>query len=213
MASMPERTGRASIDADAEAAGGRGSPAVSEAVAAALPESVATRAAYFLGEEGVARLSAERALAFTGLLEIGRRLTRELEGELEAAHGLSFSALGLLGRMAAAERGTLRLTILARDMGLSLSRVSRVVDTLEARGLLRREQCPADARATNAHLTPAGLALAREAQATHRAGVERHFFEQLSEVQVAVLAAAFTRLLEGAAPACSEEPPACSTEG
>jgi DNA-binding MarR family transcriptional regulator len=170
-----------------------------------LPANVATRAAYFLGAEGVARLSPEQALAFTGLLEVGRRLTRELEGELEAAHGLSFSALGLLGRMAAAERGTLRLTILARDMGLSLSRVSRVVDTLEARGLLEREQCPADARATNAHITSVGLALARKAQAAHRAGVERRFFARLSEEQVAVLAAAFTSLLDGAAPTCSTE--------
>jgi DNA-binding MarR family transcriptional regulator len=178
----------------------------------ALPAGVAIRAAYFLGEEGVAGLTPEQALAFTGLLEASRRLTRELEGELEAAHYLSFSALGLLGRMAAAERGTLRLTILARDMGLSLSRVSRVVDTLESRGLLRREQCPADARATNAHLTAAGLALVREAQATHRAGVERRFFAQLSEEQVAALAAAFTSLLGGAVPACSTKP-VCAAGG
>ncbi|HSZ68881.1 MAG TPA: MarR family transcriptional regulator [Solirubrobacteraceae bacterium] len=171
-----------------------------EVATAALPASVATRAAYFLGEEGVAGLSPEQALAFTGLLEASRRLTRELEGELEAVHGLSFSALGLLGRMAAAERGTLRLTLLARDMGLSLSRVSRVVDTLEGRGLLVREQCPADARATNAHLTAAGLALAREAQATHRAGVQRRFFAKLSPAQIAVLAAAFTSLLDCTGP-------------
>jgi DNA-binding MarR family transcriptional regulator len=182
-----------------------------------LPASVGTRAAYFLGEEGVADLSPEQALAFTGLLESSRRLTRELEGELEAAHGLSFSALGLLGRMAAAERRTLRLTILAQDMGLSLSRVSRVVDTLEGRGLLERRPCPADARATNARLTAAGAVLARKAQATHRAGVERRFFEKLSDEQVAILAAAFTSLLNGAPPTCSTSPacstpPACSTE-
>src|ERR1700691_1886466 len=144
----------------AGASGGAGGGGGARAAAAvALPASVGTRAAYFLGEEGVANLSPERALAFTGLLESGRRLTRELEGELEAAHGLSFSALGLLGRMAAAERRTLRLTILARDMGLSLSRVSRVVDSLEGCGLLERRPCPADARATNAHLTAAGAAL------------------------------------------------------
>ena len=198
----PEQTGRvASGDVPAGAA-----------VAAALPESVATRAAYFLGEEGVAHLSPEQALAFTGLLEVGRRMTRELEGELEAAHGLSFSALGLLGRMAMAEQRRLRLTSLAQDMGLSLSRVSRVVDTLEGRGLLRREQCPADARATNAHLTPAGLALVRQAQATHRGGVQRRFFEKLDREQVAVLAGAFTRLLDGGAPTCSEQPAACTAE-
>jgi len=183
-----------------------GAGAVLVTATGALPANVATRARYFLGKEGVAGFSPEQALAFTGLLEASRRLARELEGELEAAHGLSFSALGLLGRMEAAECGTLRLTTLAQDMGLSLSRVSRVVDTLEGGGLLKREQCPADARATNAHLTPAGVALARKAQATHRAGVQRRFFEQLSQAQVAALAVAFTRLLEGASPAT----PACT---
>ncbi len=189
--------------------GARSGTGTGAAGAVALPASVETRAAYFLGEEGVAKLSSERALAFTGLLESGRRLTRELEGELEAAHGLSFSALGLLGRMAAAERRTLRLTTLARDMGLSLSRVSRVVDSLEGRGLLERRPCPADARATNAHLSTAGAALARSAQATHRAGVERRFFGKLSDEQVANLAAAFTSLLDGAESTCPDAEPAC----
>ncbi|HEY3759648.1 MAG TPA: MarR family transcriptional regulator [Solirubrobacteraceae bacterium] len=168
-------------------------------------QDVAPRAEYFLGAEGAASLSAEQALAFTGLLEAGRTLGRELEGELEAAHGLSFSALGVLGRMVAAEDGRLRLTTLAQDMGLSLSRVSRIVDALEGRGLLTREPCPADARATNAHLTPAGAALAEEAQATHRAGVRLRFFEKLSEAQVAALAEACLSLLDGAQPTCTGE--------
>ena len=167
-----------------------------------LPSDVATRAAYFLGEQGAARLSPQQALAFAGLLESGRRLTRELEEELESEHGLSFSALGLLGRLAAAPAGTLRLTLLAQDMGLSLSRVSRIVDALESRALLEREQCPADARAINAHLTAAGAALARGAQVTHCAGVQRLFFERLDDQQVATLAAVFTNLLDGSEPSC-----------
>jgi DNA-binding MarR family transcriptional regulator len=186
---------------------GRAQTAVADerAGAAAAPNGVATRAAYFLGEQGAAGISATQALAFTGLLETGRRLARELEGELEAAHGLSFSALGLLGRMAVAERRTLRLTTLAQDTGLSLSRVSRIVDALERRGLLERSPCPADARATNASLTASGAALARSAQATHCAGVRRRFFERLSEDQVATLAAACAALLDGAAPNCPTE--------
>ena len=144
-------------------------------------------------------------LAFTGLLEAGRLLARELEGELEAAHGLSFSALGLLGRMVAADGGTLRLTTLAQDMGLSLSRVSRIVDSLESRGLLVRVRCPADARATNVQLAPAGAKLAGEAQATHRAGVRRRFFAKLTEAQVAALAEACSSLLDGAQSSCPGE--------
>jgi DNA-binding MarR family transcriptional regulator len=167
-----------------------------------LPSEIATRAAYFLGEQGVACLSPQQALAFAGLLESGRRLTRELEADLESEHGLSLSALGLLGRLAAAPARTLRLTVLAQDMGLSLSRVSPIVDALEGRELLEREQCAVDARAINAHLTATGAALARRAQGTHRAGVKRLFFERLDEQQVATLAAVFMNLLDGSEPAC-----------
>jgi len=172
-------------------------------MAATLPAELARRAAYFLGEEGAAELSAEQARAFTGLLEAGRRLTRELERELEAAHGLSFSALGLLGRLAAAPDRTLRLTVLAQDMGLSLSRVSRVADTLERRGLLERRRCEADARATNARLTSEGVALARAAQATHRDGVRRRFFSKLDERPLDALLAVLDSLLDGSDATCS----------
>ncbi len=172
-------------------------------MARALPAELARRAAYFLGEEGVAELSAEQARAFTGLLEVGRRLTRELERELEAAHGLSFSALGLLGRLAAAPDGTLRLTVLARDMGLSLSRVSRIADALERRGLLERRRCEADARATNARVTSEGASLVGAAQATHRDGVRRRFFSKLDELPLEALLAALDGLLDGSEAPCS----------
>lgn len=167
-----------------------------------LPADVARRGAYFLGEEGVAALSPEQARAFTGLLEVGRRLTRELEGELEAAHGLSFSALGVLGRLAAASGGTLRLGAIAQDMGLSLSRVSRIVDALEGRGLLQRRRCAADARATNACLTVAGSSLVCAAQATHRDGVRRRFLAKLDERLLGALVEALDGLLDGSDPAC-----------
>ena len=69
------------------------------------------------------------------------------------------SMVGLMGRLAAAERRTVRLTDLAGAMGLSLSRVSRIVDILEGRGLVERQASLTDARATNAHLTRKGLLL------------------------------------------------------
>ncbi len=168
-----------------------------------LPAGLARRAAYFLGEEGVAALSAEQALAFAGLLEAGRRLARQLEGDLEASHGIGLSALGLLGRLAAAPDSTLRLTTLAQDMGLSLSRVSRIVGALERRGLLQRQRCEADARATNACLTAEGAALARTAQATHAGSVQRHFLSKLDEQLLGALGAACDQLLDGADPDCT----------
>jgi DNA-binding MarR family transcriptional regulator len=51
-----------------------------------------------------------------------------------------------------------------------------------------------DARAVEAHLTGAGLALAREALASHFASVQACFFDQLSPDELATLARVFARL-------------------
>lgn len=98
----------------------------------------ATPCAYVVGDDGLASWSDTHADAWIGLLESHKRLTRALEAELESSHGLSLSGLELLGRVAAAPDRRLRLTELAGASGLSLSRVSRIVDLLEARGPSRR---------------------------------------------------------------------------
>jgi DNA-binding MarR family transcriptional regulator len=108
---------------------------------------------------------------------------------------LSLSSLELLGRLAASEQHRRRLSRLAEDVGLSLSRVSRIIDSLEDRGLVQRRPYPGDTRATDACLTPTGLALVREAQATHLADVQVAFFDRLTEAELRTLSGAFARLL------------------
>src|SRR5271163_1969318 len=97
------------------------------------------------GADGFPQWSATYADAWIGLLATHRRLTRELDAELEAAHGLTLSGLELLARLASAPERRLRLSALAVEAGLSLSRVSRIVDALEQRDLIKRVACPADA--------------------------------------------------------------------
>jgi DNA-binding MarR family transcriptional regulator len=160
--------------------------------------------AYVVGDDGLSRWSDTSADAWVGFLQTHRKLTRELDAELEARHGLGLSALELLGRLAAAEDRRLRLSALATAAGLSLSRVSRIVDTLEQRQLVERQTCPEDARAINAQLTDDGLALVREAQATHFAGVQSRFFDEMSEDEVATLATIFGRFAPRAAEECTE---------
>jgi DNA-binding MarR family transcriptional regulator len=147
-----------------------------------------------VGPDGFPRWSRTYADAWIGLLATHRRLTRELDAELEAQHGLTLSGLELLARLASAPGRRLRLSGLASEAGLSLSRVSRIVDSLEDRGLVERQPCPLDARAINAQLTTDGLELARAAQATHLAAVRARFFDKLSGREIAALAAAFGRL-------------------
>lgn len=166
--------------------------------------AVAQTSPYIVGEDGVATWSGARADAWIGLLETHKALTRELDSELDVRYGLSLSALELLARLGAAEGRCLRLSALASEAGLSLSRVSRIAAALEARGLIARVPCSEDARAVEAHLTGAGLALMRQAQETHFASVQRLFFERLSAGELDSLAAVFGRLAPRAAARCTE---------
>jgi DNA-binding MarR family transcriptional regulator len=170
---------------------------------ASVPDKQAESCAYVVGDDGLAHWSDTHADAWVGLLETHKRLTRALEAELEAEHGLSLSGLELMGRLAAADDRILRLSDLAELTGLSLSRVSRIMDVLEARKLVERKLCPSDGRARNAWLTPRGLKLLRAAQATHFAGVQRLFFDHMAPEEVAALAATFGRFAPDGAGSCS----------
>jgi DNA-binding MarR family transcriptional regulator len=158
-----------------------------------------------VGPDGFPQWSHDYAAAWIGLLATHRRLTRELDAELESAHGLTLSGLELLVRLASAADHRLRLSVLAGEAGLSLSRVSRIVDALEARRLVERQQCPADARAINAQLTATGLELAQAAQSTHLAAVRECFFDKLSNPEIETLAAVFGRFAPDAGRDCSAQ--------
>jgi DNA-binding MarR family transcriptional regulator len=153
-----------------------------------------TATAYVVGDDGMARLQGPYAEAWVGLQRAHRDLVRRLEATLDQRYGLSLSALELLGRVAAADRRHRRLARLAEEIGMSISRVSRIVDALERRGLVERRPCPEDARATEAWLTEAGLALAREAQAAHLADLQRRFLDRLSPQELRTLGRVFSRL-------------------
>jgi DNA-binding MarR family transcriptional regulator len=159
---------------------------------------------YVVGDDGLATWSDTHKDAWIGMLETHKRLTRALDAELEAEHGLTLSGVECLGRLAAAENRAMRLSALATVTGLSLSRISRIVDTLESRELVERRSSPEDARAVEAHLTAAGLTLVREAQSSHFASVQERFFEQLSAEELEVLARVFARFAPQAAEACTE---------
>ena len=169
---------------------------------ATAPEKPVEACAYVVGDDGLASWSRTHQEAWVGLLETHKRLTRALEAELESKYGLGLSALEMMGRLAAAQDRILRLTDVADLTGLSLSRVSRITDALERRGLVERRQCPSDARARNAWLTDAGLDLLRAAQASHFASVQERFFDRMELEEVAALADLFGRFAPGASEAC-----------
>src|SRR3954449_9106511 len=115
---------------------------------------------YVVGDDGLATWSDTHKDAWIGLLETHKRLTRALDAELEVEFGLTLSGVECLGRLAAGQDRSLRLSALATATGLSLSRISRIIDMLEARGLVQRRSGPGAARAVAARLTEDGRDLA-----------------------------------------------------
>jgi DNA-binding MarR family transcriptional regulator len=158
--------------------------------------AITARAGYMMGTNVDRAWTPEHAAAWEGFLELSRRLRRDAEGVLEPHAEFGVGGFGILGRLARAERRTLRQTDLGDAMGLSVSRISRLVDTLESRGYVARRPCPGDARAINVELTDTGLAVAGRAQDSVFEFVQSRFFEGLSGEEIRTLATVFTRLLE-----------------
>ena len=147
--------------------------------------------------QGLKYLPPAREAAWIGLLQAHSELTRALDAALSAKHGLSLSAYEVLSRLAHAEGGALRMSQLAERSQLSLSRVSRVIDMLQDRGLVERKSCATDSRVVYASITPIGTALVAQAQETFFAVIEERFLGRLSCDEVEQLGTLLGRLIEG----------------
>ena len=115
--------------------------------------------------------------------ELHNAVTHRLEGEL----GLPVPWLGVLVRLARAPGQRLRMTQLAREMTISTSGLTRLVDRIEAAGHVRREPCPEDRRGFHAVLTPAGLRAVEAALPGHLDDLERYLEGALSPTELAQL--------------------------
>jgi DNA-binding MarR family transcriptional regulator len=156
-------------------------------------------------KDGFKYLPPHREAAWLGLLQAHAELTRALDAALHTRHGLSLSAYEVLARLAHAEQSTLRMSQLAERTQLSLSRVSRVVDHLQDRGLVERKSCATDSRVVYAAITPAGKSQIAEAQETFFEVIEERFLGKLSCDEVTTLGTIFTRVFTPV------EPGACPT--
>jgi DNA-binding MarR family transcriptional regulator len=144
-------------------------------------------------------LSAEELGAWRGLLRVHAALCKQLDAELEGAHGLPLSSYEVLIFLQSAPGSKLRMADLADRVVLSRSGMTRLVDRLERDGLLVREQCSADARGCFAVLTPRGAEFLDEARPTHLRGIREKFLRHFSERELSLLAECWDRVLPGAA--------------
>ena len=107
-------------------------------------------------------------------------LSRRLDEELRTEQSMSLAEYDALVQLAVAPGRRLRMSTLADRVLLSRSGVTRLVDRLEAAGLVDRTQCTTDARGAEAVLTETGLGRLRRATRTHLRGIDRYFMSPLS---------------------------------
>ena len=132
-------------------------------------------------------LADPRIDAWGMLLETHNELHNAIAHRLEREAGLPVSWLGVLIRLARAPGQRMRMTQLAREMTISTSGLTRLVDRIEAAGHVRREACSEDRRGFHAVLTPTGLRAVEAALPDHLDDLGRYLAGALSSVELAQL--------------------------
>ncbi len=145
----------------------------------------------------VKQLNRRELAAWRGFLRLHASLLRELDRELEEAHGLPLTHYEVLLHLANAPDDRLRMSDLASSVLLSQSGVSRLVDRLERIGHVVRKPCPDDRRVLYAQLTDAGRTRLAEARPTHLAGVRARFLAHFDDAELDDLAEAWERVHPG----------------
>jgi DNA-binding MarR family transcriptional regulator len=141
--------------------------------------------------------------AWARLLRGHAAARRSLSAQLLSEHGLSINDYETLLLLFHADGNLMRRIDLARELQLTPSGVTRMLDGLEDCGLVEKATCESDARVTYAVLTDAGRERLEQAAGTHVAAVGTLFEERFSEDELATLAALLRRL-PGAANADGE---------
>lgn len=134
--------------------------------------------------------------AWRAFLRAHHAVTAELDAELGREQDLPLGSYEVLLYLASAPDRALRMSRLAERVMLSRSGLTRLVDRLEAEGLVERLACPTDARGHLARLTAAGALRLRRAAPVHLRGVRQHFVRKMSDEDLGHLA----DLLEKIAP-------------
>lgn len=132
--------------------------------------------------------------AFVRLVRGHSAVTRALNAQLVADHGLTINDYEALLHLARAEERRMRRVDLAERLILTASGVTRLLDGLEEAGYVDRAACASDRRVTYAVLTQAGVAKLREASKTHVADIREIFETRFNAEELDQLVALLERL-------------------
>src|SRR5260370_11412220 len=136
--------------------------------------------------------------AWRSFLTAHATLIDRIEHELVGASVLPLSWYDVLLALYEAPDHRLRMHELASAIVLSRSGLTRLVDRLEAEGLLFRERSGTDRRGAYAVLTDAGFAALRQTWPVYARGIGEHFARYLSGKEAPTLTQVFLKVLAGA---------------
>src|SRR5450631_2886396 len=105
----------------------------------------------------VAPLSSAEEEIWRALMRIVKVMPRHLDSDLLRGAGLTASDYTTIMHLSEAPNRELRMADLATATDFSASRMTRLVDDLQSRGLVTKTVSSSDARGNVARLTPRGL--------------------------------------------------------
>lgn len=135
-------------------------------------------------------LSDSEQRAWRAIQQFGAPLAAALNRQLMAESSLSSADYQVLVVLTEGAPEGLRAGQLGRATGWEKSRLSHHLKRMEARGLVRREECRTDGRGLLVVITPAGRQAIAEAAPGHVAAVRDLVIDALTPEQLQVLAAA-----------------------
>jgi DNA-binding MarR family transcriptional regulator len=143
------------------------------------------------------RASTERA-AFRALLLAHSRLTDRVEADLAGAGLPPIGWYDVLNAVSESGSCGMRMFELADVTAMSRSGMTRLIDRLEADGMIQRRDCPSDRRGQVVVATERGIATLEDMCPAYGAAIHRHFGSH--PIDVAALARELGALADAHAP-------------
>ncbi len=138
------------------------------------------------GGETLSSPSSERLRAWRLYFESALALVDVLDAELERDVGIPLRWYDVLVHLEETPDG-LRMNELAERILYSKSGFTRVVDRMEAAGLVRRVRPENDRRSILVVLTDEGRSTTEQARRHHRHAIEHHFSRHLADTDIKAL--------------------------
>ncbi|WP_158865724.1 MarR family winged helix-turn-helix transcriptional regulator [Leifsonia sp. AG29] len=136
-----------------------------------------------LPREDPRRLSGPEAELFHEFYLMRRGFDRALDLQLQRDDRVSISEMEVLMALVRAPGRRLRVRDIVAQTGWEKSRVSHQVTRMAARGLVERQECSEDRRASWVHLTGEGRRVVVHALPGHTATIRRVLFDALTDEQ------------------------------